>query len=111
MNCELLHTGLIAQDATLGLFRRRVNRQHCQLASVILQQMHAKRINAGGLTCSRHTADADSDRVSRIWKAFLDHFLSDGLMFGQDALNQSNSLTQHADVPFQNTINIFGRSE
>ena len=111
MHRQLLHARLVTQDATLGLLGRRVDGQHRQFPSVVLQQMHSKGIDAGGFTSSRYTADADSHGIASIREAFLYHLLSDDLMFGQHALYQRHSLTQHADVSLQYALHILARSE
>ena len=60
MNGKLLHTGLVAEDTSLGTFAARVYGQHRQLASFLFEYMQAEDVDGRTLSCTRHAADSDS---------------------------------------------------
>ena len=108
MHRELLHTGLIAQDASLGAFTAGVNGQNGQFAAFLLQYMYAKLVDAGALAGTWHTADAHSHTVARIRQTLLYHLLGYSLMLGHSALNQCDSLSQYRHISLQDTFHIIG---
>ena len=107
MNGKLLHTGLVAEDTSLGTFAARVYGQHRQLASFLFEYMQAEDVDGRTLSCTRHTADSDSNRIAGIRQAFLNHFLSYGLVFGFHTLHQCHGLTKHGDIALDNAFHIF----
>lgn len=64
MNRQLLHTGLVAQDAALAAFAAGVDGQHGQLAAILFEYMEAEYINGRTLAGTRHATDAHSDGTS-----------------------------------------------
>ena len=102
---ELLHTGLVAQDATLGTFTTGVYGQHSQSPTLLFQQVDAKLIDAGGLTSPWHTTDADAYTIAAIRQTFVDDLLRLGLMVGVDTLYQGHRLTEDGDVALDDTLN------
>ena len=87
MQSQLLHAGLIAQNATLRALAGGVDGQHGQLAAFLFQHMNAKLIDRGGLASTRNAADAHSDGFAAIGQTFLDDLLGLGLMVGIDTLD------------------------
>ena len=102
---QLFHTGLVAQDTAFGTLAARVDGQDSQL-STLLQHMQAEHINRSALSCTRHTADADTHGFSGIRQTLLNDLLGYGLMLGLGTFHQSHRLTKHRHITLHNAINI-----
>ena len=108
---QLLHSGLVAQDAPLGALRRGVDGQHGQLAA-IAQHMEAEHINRCGLARSGYTGDADATTAARMRQTLFNHFLRDCLMRRSHAFNQSDGTGQTHHIALQNPLHqIRGRRQ
>ena len=101
---EFLHACLIAQNTTLGTFRRGVYGQYGQLTAFLVQHMYAKSINTGRLARTRDTADAHADAVTTVGQALVDNLLSLCLVVGIDTLDQRHGLRQDGDIALDNAL-------
>ena len=101
---EFFHACLVAQDTSLAALAGRVDCQYCQFAAGTLQHMDAKLINAGTFSGTRHTADTDAHGVAAVRQAFVDDFLSLGVMIRVNALHQGDGLREDGDVTFDDTL-------
>ena len=108
MNGELLHARLITQDRTLRTLRRRVDGQHSQTATLLLQHMDTKLVNAGRLARTGHAADAHADRIAAIGQALVDDLLGLLLVVWIDTLNQRNSLRENSDIALDDALDHLG---
>ena len=73
--------------------------------------MQAERVDAGALACAGHSADAYTYRGSRIREALLYDLLRHGLMFGLDALHQSDCLAQDGDIALHDSVHVLADRE
>ena len=89
---EFFHTGLVAKNTSLGAFRTGVDGQDGQLAAKTVEHMHAKLVDRGTLSGTRHTADAYAQRLAAVGQALLDNLLSLLLVVGINTLYQRNGL-------------------
>ena len=111
MHGQLLHAGLVAQDAALAALAARVDGQHGQLAAILFQDVQAEDIYAGALACAGHAADAYADGGAGVGQALLDDFLRHGLVFGPDALHQGDGLAEDGDIALDDAVHVFGHRE
>ena len=108
MDGELLHARLITQDRTLRTLRRRVDGQHSQTATLLLQHMDTKLVDAGRLARTGHAADAHADRIAAIGQALVDDLLGLLLMVGVDTLDQRDSLREDGDIALDDALDHLG---
>ena len=98
MDCKLLHTSLVAKNATLRAFTAWVDCKNCETSAVFLENVNAELVNACAFACSRNAANADANTVARMRQALLDNLLGDDLMLWNRALDQRYGLPKDGDV-------------
>gem|GEM_PF-6973246 len=108
VNGEFLHARLVAKDAALGALGAGVDGEDGELAAVLFEDMEAKDVDAGALTSARDAANADADGLAGEGEALLYHLLSNGLMFGQQALHEGDGLREDGDVAAQDALDVLG---
>ena len=104
MLCQLLHTCFIAQNRALGALTTRVDGQHCQLSTLLLEYVHTELVDRGTLTCAWHTTDAYADAVAAIGQTLIDDLLGLGLMIGVDALDECHGLREDGDIALEDAF-------
>ena len=104
MDAELLHARLIAKDASLGTFRRRVNGKHGQPTAFLLQQMDAKLVDTRSLASTRHATDTDAHAIATIGQTARNHLLGTLLMIRVHTLNEGHGLREDGDVALDDTL-------
>ena len=92
MLSEFLHARLITEDAALGPLTGGVDGEHGQTASLLTQDMHAKLIDARGLTGAWNATDAHTHATAAVGQTLVNDLLGTGLMVGVDTLNQCDGL-------------------
>ena len=108
MHRQLFHSGLIPQNTSFGTFTAGVYGQHGQFSSFFFEYMQTEYINRRTLSGTGHSADTDTDRITRIRKAFFNDLLCQHLMFRLDTFYQRDRLAQHGHIAFHNTFHILG---
>ena len=104
MLCQLFHTCFIAQNRALGALTTRVDGQHSQLSTLLLEYVHTELVDRGTFTCAWYTTDTNADGIATIRQALVDHLLSTGLMVGIHTLNQRNSLREDGDIALEDAF-------
>ena len=102
---KLLHTGLVAKYRTLGEFATRVDGKHGKFAAAI-EHMQSENVDRRTLAGTGHAGDAYALGVAGIWQTFLYHFLCQALVFGQLALHERHSLSQHGNIALAYAFHI-----
>jgi hypothetical protein len=74
-----------------------VNGENGEFASAF-QYVGAEDVNRRTLAGAWNSGDAYAVRVARVGQTFLNHFLSNGLMFGREALDKRHGLSQNGGV-------------
>ena len=107
MQRQLLHACFITQNGALRALATGVDGKHGELATLLFQHVHAKLIDAGRFTGTRHTADANAHGVAAIGKTLFNDLLCTLLVVGIHALHQCDSLTQHRHVTLADAFHDF----
>ena len=111
MDAQLLHAGLVAQNAALGTLAAGVDGQHGQFAALLLQHVDAELVDAGRLACAGYAADADAHGVATVGQTLVDDLLSLLLVVGIDALDQRDGLRENGDVALDDAFHHFCRGQ
>ena len=106
MHGQFLHTGLVAQNTPFAPLAARVDGQHGQFASVLLQHMDAEHVNACTFPGTGHPADAHANGTPGMGQALFYHFLRHGLMGGVRTFYQRHGPSEYRHVPFQDAFHI-----